>query len=150
MYSDSKPAKMEIINPLANYSFNRFATLIGDYPYRESDLIHGYYSSAMEYSSIILMGMPDVQDVTELDENASFSELCSRVVHEVAHQWFYGVVGNDPYEEPWLDESLAEYCEDMLYQQSKLPSIASAIKHDQKFNRSSIWGLCQMKSLINI
>lgn len=124
----------------AKDSFDLFATLIGDYPYRELDLIHGYYSSAMEYSSIILMGMPDVEDVTELDENASFSELCSRVAHEVAHQWFYGVVGNDPYKEPWLDESLAEYCEDMLYQQSKLPSIASAIKHDQKFNSSGIWG----------
>lgn len=124
----------------AKDSFHLFSTLIGDYPYKELDVIHGYYNSAMEYSGVILMGMPDVKDVTELDEHATFSDLCSRVAHEVAHQWFYGVVGNDPYEEPWLDEALAEYCEDILYQQSKLPSIASAIKYDQKFNGSDIWG----------
>ncbi|MEJ2737988.1 MAG: M1 family aminopeptidase, partial [Anaerolineae bacterium] len=31
------------------------------------------------------------------------------VAHEIAHQWWYGVVGNDVFTEPWLDEALAEY-----------------------------------------
>jgi aminopeptidase N len=35
--------------------------------------------------------------------------LESTVAHEVAHQWFYAVVGNDQLDEPWLDESLAQY-----------------------------------------
>ena len=30
-------------------------------------------------------------------------------VHEVVHQWFYNLVGNDQVNEPWLDESLAQY-----------------------------------------
>jgi hypothetical protein len=29
--------------------------------------------------------------------------------HELAHQWWYGIVGNDEYAEPWLDESFATY-----------------------------------------
>jgi len=29
--------------------------------------------------------------------------------HEVAHQWWYSIVGNDQYREPWLDESFASY-----------------------------------------
>ena len=33
------------------------------------------------------------------------------LVHEVAHQWFYGVAGNDQYRDPWLDEGLATYAE---------------------------------------
>lgn len=33
------------------------------------------------------------------------------VVHELAHQWFYSVVGNDQARDPWLDESLASYAE---------------------------------------
>jgi hypothetical protein len=33
------------------------------------------------------------------------------VVHEVAHQWFYSLVGNDQARDPWLDESLASYAE---------------------------------------
>src|SRR5439155_20499406 len=31
--------------------------------------------------------------------------------HEVGHQWFYGLVGNDQYRDPWLDEALTNYAE---------------------------------------
>ncbi len=31
--------------------------------------------------------------------------------HEVAHLWFYGLVGNDQARDPWLDESFATYAE---------------------------------------
>ena len=31
------------------------------------------------------------------------------LVHEVAHQWFYGLVGNDQFRDPWLDEGFATY-----------------------------------------
>ncbi|MFZ5825230.1 MAG: M1 family metallopeptidase [Bacillota bacterium] len=31
------------------------------------------------------------------------------VYHELAHQWFYGLIGNDQYTEPWLDEAFARY-----------------------------------------
>ncbi|MBA2282446.1 MAG: hypothetical protein H0W25_14640, partial [Acidimicrobiia bacterium] len=31
--------------------------------------------------------------------------------HEVAHQWFYALVGNDQGRDPWLDEGLASYAE---------------------------------------
>ena len=30
------------------------------------------------------------------------------VTHEVAHQWFYGLVGNDQAEEPFADEAIAD------------------------------------------
>ncbi len=43
------------------------------------------------------------------------------VAHEVAHQWWYGLVGNDQFDEPWLDESFAQYSHERLY-----PSRASA------------------------
>jgi aminopeptidase N len=31
------------------------------------------------------------------------------IAHELAHQWFYSIVGDDQYREPWLDESFAEF-----------------------------------------
>jgi aminopeptidase N len=37
------------------------------------------------------------------------------VAHEVAHQWFYGVAGNDQQGEPWLDEALAQYSTLLYY-----------------------------------
>ncbi|MEY2404101.1 MAG: hypothetical protein QOD38_1652 [Acidimicrobiaceae bacterium] len=33
------------------------------------------------------------------------------IVHEVAHEWFYALVGNDQGRDPWLDEGLASYVE---------------------------------------
>jgi aminopeptidase N len=33
----------------------------------------------------------------------------STVAHEVAHQWFYSLVGDDQLDDPWLDESLAQF-----------------------------------------
>jgi aminopeptidase N len=32
-------------------------------------------------------------------------------VHEIAHQWWYGLVGSDQAVNPWLDEALATYSE---------------------------------------
>ncbi len=29
--------------------------------------------------------------------------------HETAHQWFYGILGNDVFNQPWLDESFANF-----------------------------------------
>lgn len=37
------------------------------------------------------------------------------IAHEVAHQWWYSIVGNDEYREPWLDESFASWSERVLY-----------------------------------
>jgi aminopeptidase N len=31
------------------------------------------------------------------------------VAHEVGHQWFYNLVGNDQLDDPWLDESLTQF-----------------------------------------
>jgi hypothetical protein len=33
------------------------------------------------------------------------------IVHELAHQWFYSLVGNNQGRDPWLDEGLASYVE---------------------------------------
>ena len=36
------------------------------------------------------------------------------VDHETAHQWFYGLVGNDQWRDPWLDETLATWAQTRL------------------------------------
>jgi len=36
-------------------------------------------------------------------------------VHEMAHQWWFGLVGNDQAMEPWLDEAMAVYSEEIFY-----------------------------------
>jgi aminopeptidase N len=31
------------------------------------------------------------------------------IYHEVAHQWFYGLLGNDQMRQPWVDEGFADF-----------------------------------------
>jgi hypothetical protein len=43
------------------------------------------------------------------------------IAHEIAHQWFYGLVGSDQIQEPWLDEALAEFAATDLYGEAQQP-----------------------------
>lgn len=36
------------------------------------------------------------------------------VTHELAHQWFAGLVGNDALRDPWLDEAFATYAQELV------------------------------------
>jgi aminopeptidase N len=40
------------------------------------------------------------------------------VAHEVAHQWWFGVVGGDQIDEPWLDEALTQYSTMLYYEKA--------------------------------
>jgi hypothetical protein len=65
---------------------------------------------------VVLMGRADDvfagMEYPELVFSLPFPEV---VTHEVAHQWWYGLVGNDQFAEPWLDESFAQYSHERLH-----------------------------------
>ena len=82
----------------------------GPYPFdemivAEAPLLH----YGMEYPGLNLIGAELYRDQR--------AELEDRVVHEVAHQWWYAQVGNDQVNTPWLDEGLAEYSMSIYYRQ---------------------------------
>jgi len=83
-----------------------FDEAFGPYPYPEIDIIQTYlFAGGMEYPSIVLIykGFEASKDPD--------ATLSSVVAHEIAHQWFYSLVGDDQYDEAWLDESFASYAE---------------------------------------
>jgi hypothetical protein len=47
------------------------------------------------------------------------------VSHEVAHQWFYAIVGSDQIREPWLDEGLAEFASHRVFRPDLLSTCAA-------------------------
>lgn len=78
---------------------------IGPYPYTELDVVDAPGAfGGIEYPGLVFIG------------TIGTSRLVSPVVHEVAHQWFYGLIGNDQLEEPWLDEAAATYAEALYYE----------------------------------
>ncbi|MFE5812674.1 M1 family metallopeptidase [Streptomyces sp. NPDC056479] len=80
---------------------DRFGGEFGRYPYGEIDLVMtSEFGGGMEYPGLVLLGTTDEG---------------SAVVHEIAHQWWYGIVGNDEYGAPWLDESFAQYANARFY-----------------------------------
>jgi hypothetical protein len=79
-----------------------YSELFGPYPYAELDMVAGPLEfRGMEYTGLIELGFQ------LYDRHAN--ELENRVAHEVAHQWWYNIVGNDSVNAPWLDEGLAEF-----------------------------------------
>jgi aminopeptidase N len=79
-----------------------FSERFGPYPYVELDLVATPNQAlGIEYPGVIAIAdrILDPQD----------ERLEATVVHEVAHQWFYNLVGNDQLDQPWLDESFAQY-----------------------------------------
>lgn len=114
----------------AKDSMALFTEKFGEYPHKEIDVVQCFIQGGMEYPGMIYIGLPDMAPESyadEIDENGNFTYLCPLVAHEVCHQWFYGAVGSDQYEEPWLDESFAEFGE-LLYSLEKPDSLKEAIK----------------------
>lgn len=80
-------------------SFGYFSDKFGSYPYPTLTVAFTPLSvSGMEYPALVM-----VNDSLEEADGVYTS------VHEVAHQWWYAVVGNDQVNCAFMDEGLAEY-----------------------------------------
>ncbi len=88
-------------------ALNTFSSLFGKYPYGQYSIVITQFPSGMEYPGLVFIGddffSPRYIDILE-----------QVIVHETAHQWWYGVVGNNQIKEAWLDEALTTYSE-VLY-----------------------------------
>ncbi|MFB7746292.1 M1 family aminopeptidase [Streptomyces sp. NPDC056132] len=87
----------------AKSAVDTHATRFGAYPYGELDAVidNNYWFGGMEYPGFVL----DLVSTTAL-------------THEIGHQWWYGIVGDDEYNSPWLDEAFADYSTDLALNQT--------------------------------
>jgi peptidase M1-like protein len=71
-----------------------FSDAFGAYPYAEVDVVITTFDTfgGMEYPQLV-MTIPSTFVIS----------------HELAHQWWYGIVGDDEYEDPWIDEGFAQW-----------------------------------------
>ncbi|HSH79539.1 MAG TPA: M1 family aminopeptidase [Herpetosiphonaceae bacterium] len=97
---------------LAVDALARFNDRFGLYPYVELDILP---VTAGNFAGVEYPGLIMIND-SYYDENGDRTAvLLDVVVHEVAHMWWYNVVGNDVLREPWLDEGLTSYSAEYLY-----------------------------------
>ena len=97
----------------AVFAVQTYSTRFGPYPYTELDLVTTPTSAlGVEYPGIIANAIR-IYDNGDGMPNRNFLE--STTAHEVGHQWFYGLIGNDQLDEPWLDESLTQYVTWLYY-----------------------------------
>lgn len=108
--NESEKVKQGILK-LAQQTLEFFSDKLMDYPYETLVIasINSPRNYSMEYTGFI-----------NLQQQMTFDENCREtLVHEIAHQWFYGIIGNNEYEEPWLDEAFAQFmtgiCLEELY-----------------------------------
>ena len=79
-----------------------FEDEFGPYPYRELDIV----AVPVLAGGIEFPGIFNVANEYYTQPGGFFETI---VVHETAHQWFFGLVGNNQLTEPWLDEALSQY-----------------------------------------
>ncbi|MFT6000052.1 MAG: hypothetical protein ACI81P_002512 [Neolewinella sp.] len=79
-----------------------YSEQVGNYPYPQVTGLQSALSAGggMEYPMITVIGLND--DAADLDEV---------LAHEVGHNWFYGILGSNERDHPWMDEGLNTFYE---------------------------------------
>jgi Peptidase family M1 domain len=94
----------------ARTAIKSFGLWYGRYPYQTLTIVDppfgGLGSGGMEYPTFVTAGTLRILDIWPL-KTVRFPEEV--LVHEFAHQFWYGLVGSNEFEEPWLDEGVTSY-----------------------------------------
>lgn len=88
-----------------------YSHLLGDYPYNHVTAVDGTIMAGggMEYPNITVIG--DMSNEIDLDVT---------IAHEVGHNWFYGILGSNERDLPFMDEGINSFYE-LRYLRAKYP-----------------------------
>ncbi len=90
-------------------SLDYFNQTFGPYPFAEFDAVATPTTAGgIEYPGLIVL------PIRNYDQTGGYFQWAT--VHEVGHQWWYSLVGNDQQDEPWLDEAITQYSTALFYE----------------------------------
>lgn len=79
-----------------------YSDRVGEYPYPHATAVQSALSAGggMEYPMITVIG-----------PSGTGKSLDNVITHEVGHNWFYGILGSNERDYPWMDEGMNSYYE---------------------------------------
>ncbi len=103
-----------------NEGVKYYSDHIGNYPYNLAQVVITPLEAGggMEY--------PTITNCASIDRTT--------IIHEVGHNWFYGILGSNEREHPWMDESLNTYYESRCSQEKKDAEMAKYGKKKDVLN----------------
>ena len=109
LYPAGHERSAEIELDTARYGLTYFGRAFGRYPYETLTIVHPPEGAAeaggMEYPTLITTGGAWYEPYI----GARLVDVVT--IHELGHQWFYGLVATDEHAFPFLDEGLNSYAE---------------------------------------
>jgi hypothetical protein len=86
----------------------------GRYPYPTLTVCGGYLAAGggMEYPNMVIVSS---------GEDRLTRGLEMVVVHEIGHQWFYGMLANNEMDQPWMDEGFNSFSEERYFEEKYGP-----------------------------
>jgi len=82
-----------------------FCENFGMYPYKQLTVADTYIrAGGIEYPQIVMIN-------DYINPNYRPARFQAVVIHEIAHNWFYGLLANNQTEEEWLDEGFTTFAE---------------------------------------
>ena len=97
---------------MANY----LSQSVAKYPYKQLTVVEtNFCYGGMEYGNLAMV-------------SSGGRDYLTATAHEVAHQWFYGVVGNNQIDHAWMDEGLCEFVTLLYMDKHQDQPLATAIK----------------------
>ena len=93
---------------------NLYSSKFAPYPYGSLSVVQADLVDGQEYDGLVFLATKFYNEYN----GSARSNLVTIGVHEIAHQWWFGLVGSDQAMEPWLDEALCIYSEAVFYKYS--------------------------------
>lgn len=91
----------------AKKAVETFERLFGEYPYKQLSVVKSNFCyGGMEYPNLVL-----ISDAIVDSQTTDYV-----IVHEIAHQWWYGLVGSNQFDNAWQDEGLTEFSTALFFE----------------------------------
>jgi len=110
MFTNSEAVLWKNASEYINNALYFYSKWNGDYPYDVCTAVDGIIAAGggMEYPTITVIGKSYIPYIFE-----------NVIVHEVGHNWFYGILGTNERQFAWMDEGINSFYEQRYFYSNK-------------------------------